>query len=848
MTTPFGVLEAMSPQRLSQVQEICRNVLLRPAEFRKRYLEEVCASDADLLRAVQARLAQAEASTLIDHPPGSLIGQHLNAYRVISFLGAGAMGEVFRARDTVLQREVAIKTLPAAFASDPGRVERFRREARVLASLNHPNIAAIYGFEECRGVRFLVMELVEGETLATFIANGSPPRAVFRICSQVAEALTAAHKRGIVHRDIKPANIKVTPEGRVKVLDFGLAKALCSRTSGEDQTVAATQAGRVVGTPAYMSPEQLRGQPLDARGDIWAFGCLLYEMLSRNRAFGGGSLPDTFAAILEREPDWKQLPAGTPASVAGLMQRCLQKDPRRRPENLETAQRILEEAAISEKVPHWYSRRASIVAGTLLLGGALTMGAIYSPKVWRAKITGPSVRSLAVLPFVNFGGDKEWDYLADGVTESMINRLSRIRDLTVTSRSAVFRNRKTDADAIALGRRLHVDAILTGTIRHFSDRLDASVELVDCATGRHLWGESYSQSFVDPLVFEKSAVEDTALQLRTRLDAADRQSVIRDYTANLQAYRLYLRGRYEWNKRSVKASEAAIMYFRQALDIDPSYALALSGIADAYAFEEGTGPPPSQIFPKAQEAALKAIELDPDLAEAHTSLGFYYLQYAWDWAKAEAEFRRALSVNPNYPSAHSMYARLLNALGRFPEAEVQIAKAQALDPLSNGIAVGVGLESYLGRDFTRAEKQFRSVVPLDPNSTVAASYLALTLTASGRAQEGVLGYRKILAAYPADISTMADLVRAYALAGQKKEAGDLLEKIRKSPDYSTLLPTAMAEAYGAMGLLDKAFAQLDRAFSERCWYLIFLNVEPIFDPLRQDPRFRVMQKKLSLGG
>ena len=847
MTTPFGVLEAMSPQRLSQVQEICRNVLERPAEIRERYLEEVCANDGDLLRAVQARLAQAEASTLIDPQLGSLIGQHLNSYRVISFLGAGAMGEVFRAHDTVLQREVAIKTLPAAFASDPERVERFRREARVLASLNHPNIAAIYGFEECGGVRFLVMELVEGETLATFIANGGPPREVFRICSQVAEALAAAHKRGIVHRDIKPANIKLTPEGRVKVLDFGLAKVLWSRTSGEDQTVNATQAGRVVGTPPYMSPEQLRGQPLDARGDIWAFGCLLYEMLSRNRAFGGGSLPDTFAAILEREPDWKQVPAGTPASIAGLMQRCLQKDPRRRLENLETAQRILEEAAASKNAPHWYSRRASVVAGALLLAGALTMGAIYSPKIWRTKIAGPSVRSLAVLPFVNFGGDKEWDYLADGVTESMINRLSRIRDLTVMSRSAVFRNRKTDADAIDLGRRLHVDAILTGTIRHFSDRLDASVELVDCATGRHLWGESYSQSFVDPLVFEKSAVEDTALQLRARLDPGDRQSVTRDYTANLQAYRLYLRGRYEWNKRSVKASEAAITYFRQALDIDPSYALAYSGIADAYAVESGYLPA-SEIFPKTQTAALKAIELDPDLAEAHASLGLFYVQYGWDWAKAEAEFQHALSVNPNYPSAHSMYARLLCVLGRFPEAEAQIDKAQTLDPLSNGIAIGVGLELYLARDYVRAEKHFRAVLPLDPSSIDAPLYLALTLTAAGRAQEGVAGYRRILEADPSNLFTMADLVRAYSLAGQKKEASELVEKIRTSPAYSTLLPTSTAEAYGALGLLDQAFAELDRAFSERCWYLIFLNVEPIFDPLRQDPRFRMMQKRMSLGG
>jgi eukaryotic-like serine/threonine-protein kinase len=842
------VLKAMSPQRLSQLQEICRKALERPAEMRDQYLQEVCGNDVDLAHAVRARLAQAEASTLPNASPGSLLGQQLNTYYVISVLGAGGMGEVFRARDTVLEREVAIKTLPPAFASDPERLERFRREARVLASLNHPNIAGIYGFEECRGVHFLVMELVEGETLTSVIAKGIPQREVFRICSQVAEALAAAHQKEIVHRDIKPANIKLTPEGRVKVLDFGLAKVLWSRASGHDQTVTVvTQAGKVVGTPAYMSPEQLRGQTFDSRSDIWAFGCLLYEMLSRSRAFGRGSMPDTFAAILEREPDWKQIPAGTPASVGDLMRRCLQKDTRRRLESLETAQSILQKASTFEKAPRWYTRRASIVAGVLVLAGLLTVGAIHGPKGWRAKITGPPIRSLAVLPFLNVGSDKEWDYLADGVTESMINRLSRIHDLTVMSRSAVFRSRKADADAIEIGRSLHVEAVLTGTIRHFANRLEANVELVDCATGRHLWGDSYSQSFVDTLVFEKSAVEDAALHLRTRLDPSDRQSVTRDYTANLQAYRLYLRGRYEWNKRSVKASEAAIAYFRQALDIDPSYALAYSGIADAYSVESGYLPA-SEIFPKAQDAALKAIELDPDLAEAHASLGLYYVQYGWDWTKAEAEFRRALAANPNYPSAHSMYARLLCVLGRFPEAEAQIAKAQALDPLSSGIAIGVGLELYLARDYIRAEKHFRSVLPLDPSSANAASYLALTLTAAGRARDGVAGYRKILDADPSDVFTMADLVRAYALAGQKKEANELLGRIRKSPNFPKLLPTSTAEAYGAVGLVDQAFAELNRAFAERCWYLIFLNVEPIFDPLRQDPRFRIMQKQLSLGG
>ena len=843
------VSRAMPPERLLQVREICRAFLEQPAETRERYLDEVCGNDRELLSEVQARLTQTEATTVLASRPSSLIDQQLNAYRILSFLGVGGMGEVYRAHDTVLGREVAIKTLTAAFACDPERLERLRREARVLASLNHPNIAAIYGLEECRGIHFLVLELVEGETLATRIANQSGTlRETFRICSEIAEALGAAHRKGIVHRDIKPANVKLTPEGRVKVLDFGLAKVLLPDGLAHDRTgtaTMATEAGRILGTPDYMSPEQVRGHTLDARVDIWAFGCLAYELLSRKRPFSGGNMAETFVAILEREPSWKSIPAETPQSIVSLLQRCLQKDAQRRPNDLETARRVMEDAATSASVPSWLSLRNTILTGLFLLSCALTMVKIYDPNLWQAEHSGPSVRSLAVLPFVNAGGDPDWDYLADGVTESMINRLSRIRDLTVMSRSAVFRIKKTEGDDIEQGRRLHVDAVMTGSIRHFPDHLEASVELVDCATGRHLWGEHYRQSFIDPLMFEKSAVEDAATQLRARLDSNDKQKVTRNYTANLETYRLYLKGRYEWNKRSVKASEQAIRYFRQALDLDPSNALAYAGIADAYSFESGYLPA-SDIFPKAQAAALKALELDPDLAEAHASLGFVYAQYGWDWAKAEVEFRRAIQLNPNYPSSHSMYARLLTVLGRFPEAEAEIAKAQTLDPLSPGIATGVALEHYLARDYGRAEKQLQTMLALDPSSSVTASFLALTHAAQGRAKDAILAYERILAADPSDLATMADLVRAYSLAGRKEDAADLMDRIQRSQNYATMLPTSLAEAYGALGRLDKAFAELDRAFSEKCWYLIFLNVEPIFDPLRRDPRFRFMQKKMAL--
>lgn len=488
---------------------------------------------------------------------------------------------------------------------------------------------------------------------------------------------------------------------------------------------------------------------------------------------------------------------------------------------------------------------ARLLAAMIIFITVLTFGAVYKFGVRPSKPSGSHIKSLAVLPFRNVGNNPEWEYLSDGITESMINRLSRIRNLRVMSRSAVFRVRQSNADPIGQGRRLKVDAVLTGSIRQFPDHLEASVELVDCDTGGHLWGEHYKQSYSDPLIFEKSAVEDTATQLHLQMNGAEKAAVARSYSLNLDIYRLYLKGRYEWNKRSVEGSKRAIQYFQQVLDADPSYAPAYSGIADSYSFESGYLPA-AEVFPKAQAAAQRALELDPDLAEAHTSLGFVYLMYAWDWRKAEAEFHRALDINPNYASAHSFYARLLTVLGRFPEAEREIGKAQILDPLSPGIATGVGVEYYLARDYGRAEKQFQSLLQMDPKSPGNISYLALTHAVLKKTKQAVAAAERHVAENPSDLAALADLTRIYSLDGQTAKGLETLKKIKKSSALDALLPTSLAEAYGALGKLDQAFAELDRGYSQRCWYLIFLNVEPIFDPLRQDARFKAMQEKMGL--
>jgi len=779
-----------------------------PAEERAAYLDKTCGTDFELRVDVE-RLIENDGSTEFISPHSQLaelancqltVGTMVGGrFRIAQFISAGGMGEVYQAVDTRLGRLVAIKVAQANFT------QRFEQEARAIAALNHPNICTLYDV----GPNYLVMEFLEGSPLKGPLSLHT----AIEYSAQICDALHAAHVKGIIHRDLKPANIFVTKAG-VKVLDFGLAK-LTRDVPGpqeETQTISLTRPGAVMGTPAYMSPEQLEGRQADARSDIYAFGCVLYELLTGDRAVIG------------------QRPV-KPAAIDRVIRKCLARNPADRWQSIAEIRPQLRRSTSNP------IRKLAIVAALLVLSA-------FSTWMWLRIPRTPSVRSIAVLPFENAGGAPEWQYLADGMTESMINRLSRIGDLTVMSRSAVFRLDKAAPDAIEKGRKLQVDAILTGTVRHYSDHLEASFELVDCASGRHLWGQRYDQVFVDALTFEKSAVEDTATQLRAHLSEVEKQRVLRDYTENTDAYRLYLKGRYEWNKRNRKGYDQAILYFQQALEADPGYALAYSGMADAYSGENDFLPP-SEIFPKAEAAAKRALQIDPDLPEAHASLGFIHVQYDWTWPEAEEEFRQAIRLNPSYPTAHSMYSRLLCILGRFAEAQVEVSKAQKLDPLSMGIANAVGFTYYLARDFARADKQFQSSLTLVSNP-VTASYLALTRVASGRTTDAVSEYEGILASDPSDLDTMADLTRAYALAGRREIALRTYEHLNNAAADHPPLPTSLAGAAGALNRLDDAFSLLDRAYAEKCWYLIFLKVDPLFDPLRQDQRYRVLLRKMNL--
>jgi serine/threonine protein kinase len=567
-------------------------------------------------------------------------GTKLGPYEILAPLGAGGMGEVYRARDARLEREVAIKVLPTEFVDDPDRLARFRREAQMLASLNHPNIATIHGLEDFGGYYCLVMELVPGQTLAERLATGAlPVEEVLRICGQIAEGLGAAHQKGMTHRDIKPANIKVTPDRRVKILDFGLAKVAAhsqAEACADAPTVTAkTQAGVILGTPAYMSPEQVRGETVDQRADIWAFGCVLYELLVGQQPFHGASFAEIIACVLKTEPEWRALPTKTPPRVRDLLRRCLQKDGAWRLSDIAEARRDIEEALL---VP--------------------ATGRVAEPD----RVIG----SLAVLPFANASGEPQMEYLSDGLTENIIFSLSHLPQLRVMSRSAVFRYKGRTEEALDAGQTLGVGAVLTGKVLQRGDNLLVSVELVDVENGWELWGAQYRRKVDDIFAMEEDIAKEISEKLRLKLTREKQNLLARRYTDSVEAYHLYLKGRFYWAKRTEEGLNKGIQYFRQAIELDPTYALAYAGVAEGYVpLAVYCHLAPKDACPKAKAAAHAALEIDPKLSEARTVLGGIMSYYDWDLDNAEKELREAAALDPKYPRARQTLAENLTIRGPF---------------------------------------------------------------------------------------------------------------------------------------------------------------------------------------
>ena len=686
----------MTPGRWQQVKDLYRVALEQTPEDRAAFLAHV---DPELRREVEQLLAHGETLTFSEAPAGKratgLSGEtpnprlpptHFGPYQVVALLGKGGMGEVFRCRDLKLGRDVAIKALPAALASDPGRLSRFRREARTLASLNHPSIAAIYGLEESGGKSFLVLELVEGETLGEHIRRGPVPvDESLRIASQIADALEAAHAKGTTHRDIKPANIKITPEGRAKVLDFGLAKNILNPAQALDSSnletlTAATEAGQILGTPAYMSPEQARGGSVDERADIWAFGCVLYELLSGSRAFRGENLPDLMTAVVSREPDWNLLPSATPERIRAVLRKCLKKDPAQRLARIADARTQIELVQAGHR---GIGRRTLVAASGLGIAAALGVPFAFNLGGLRDRLfdmlPGPHIRSIAVLPLRNASGDPEQEYFSDGMTESLIAGLAKVGSIKVIARNSVMRYKNSDKPVPEMAAELGVDAILEGSIRRASGRLFIDVTLFDGKTNLSVWGESYERELADALIVQSDIARDIARQIRVQLTPADESRLAAARRVDPEAHELYVRGVSYATQLTAAGLDTAMQYFEQARQKDS--ALGWAGIAFVWLSRMQFGfSPASEAAPQAKAAALETLKRDPNLPEIHLALGVIKSRVDWDWAGARKEFERALELNPNDAETYAQWAAVEGILGDSKRAIELGEKSLQLEP------------------------------------------------------------------------------------------------------------------------------------------------------------------------
>ena len=829
-------------------------------------------------------------------------GTKIEHYVILSPLGAGGMGEVYLAEDTRLHRKLALKLLSAEFTQDETRVRRFQQEARAASALNHPNIITIFEIGQSEGRHFIATEFIDGQTLRDRM-NKDPLRLreAINIAIQVGRALATAHDNGIIHRDIKPENVMLRHDGYVKVLDFGLAKL--NEKSGEiisssdpdaiTKSLVKTEPGIVMGTVSYMSPEQARGTKMDARTDIFSLGVVLYEMVAGRKPFEGATISDVIALVLYKDPPpLARYSPEVPTELERIAHKALAKDREERYQTVkdlaidlrrlrqhldveaelersrpsasfkdaitrttsgeqktitpsgDRVTTILESGSVPEAVRTSSSaeyivteiRRHKKSVGAIIATLALAIASvIYFTSASRKHV----IDSLAVLPFANTSGDPNTESLTDGFTEGVISTLSRVPSLRVRSFSSVYRFKGQQVNPQSVADDLRVHAVLTGRVSQRDDNLTVNIELVDALDNSHLWGKQYNHKFSEILLLQEEISKDISEKLDLSLSGEDKK--------RFEAYQLYLKGRSYWNKRTTQALKSSADYFQQAIDLNPNYAAAHAGLADCYnMLVLYSALQPNEGFPKAKAAAMRALELDDSLAEAHSALAFVSFRYDWNWSEADKEFNRAIDLNPNYAPAHQWYSNYLIAMGRMGQAITEAKRTQELDPLSLVIGSHRAFVFYFAGQYDQAIAICKKTLELDPNFYVARRYLGLAYEQKRMYAEAIAEYGQAVSLSGGSMLMKSHLGHAYAASGDKAKAQQVLNEIEERSKQGYVSAYLTAVIYAGLGEKDQAFKWLEKAYEERAEFLVYMKTDPRLETLRADPRFQDLLRRIGL--
>jgi eukaryotic-like serine/threonine-protein kinase len=910
-------------ERWQQVERLYYAALERVEDVRTAFLSDACAGDEGLRREVESLLAfEDQSADFIESPALEIaakmmaeeqtavvaLGQTIKHYKITSALGPGGMGEVYLADDTRLGRRVALKLLPARFTQDGGRLRRFELEARAVAALSHPNACAIHELVETGdGRQCIVMEYVEGVTLRERIVEGRMNVGeALDAAVQIASALGAAHEAGIIHRDVKPENIVLRRDRIVKVLDFGLAK-LTERqavVASEQRPMAqvTTEAGVVLGTVSYMSPEQARGLSVDARTDIWSLGCVLYEMIAGRAPFEGETTSDLLASILKTElPPLNRFAPEVPSEFERIVERSLRKE---RDDRYQTIEELLidlralkrrlafetelKRAARSESGSgvadsgngrarlsetagdsalqtveisdvlktsvieyvgsRTKSRRIVPLISLVIIASAVGAVIMYRSRAGTELNQRGPIHSIAVLPLENLSGDPAQEYFADGMTDALNGELAKLGALRVISRTSAMHYKGARKPLPEIARELGVDAVVEGSVVRSGDRVRIRAQLIYAATDDHIWAEAYERDLRDILSLQSEVARTIAREIRIITTPSEQSRLAGARPIEGIALDHYLRGLYHLNRRTEENLLRAVKYFEKAIEEDPDYAPAYVGLAECY-FNLGTvnigSMPPNEARRLGGAAARKALEIDSELADTHASLG-KVLHYNWEWSAAEQEFKRAIELNPSHAFAHHSYAYLLSSLGRAEEALAEIKRAEELDPLSSP-SVYRGYVLYMARRFDEAFDHYQKVIEADPDNYFAHWHLGFVYAAKSKYKEAIASFEKAAELSERSPASLGGLGMVYALAGRRAEAQKVLNELIELADQRYVPPVAIVHIHTGLGNKDQAFAWLEKAYQERSNFLAYLKVAAMVDPLRSDPRFTDLVRRVGLG-